>query len=107
MALRRRDKSSDGSWPSYSGLGSRIEGLLRLAEEQRDQILAEAHQEAARIVDDARSQAAEILADARLQADQPTGGVTTEPGAGQEPGCEAAGPSPHLSMEQQAPDKTT
>ena len=35
MALRRRDKSSDGSRPSYSGLGSRIEGLLRLAEEQR------------------------------------------------------------------------
>jgi len=90
MALRRRDKSS-GSRPSYSGLGSRIEGLLRLAEEQRDQILAEAHQEAARIVDDARRQAAEILADARLQADQPAGGVTTEPAAGQEPVCEAGG----------------
>ncbi len=42
MAMRRRDKSrEDGSRPTYSGLGSRIEHLLRLAGEQRDQIITE------------------------------------------------------------------
>jgi len=91
MALRRRDKSSNGSRQTYSGLGSRIEHLLRLAEEQRDQIITEARQEAARIIDDARSQAGEILANARFQADQPAGGAMTKPGAGQDSGFEAGG----------------
>jgi F0F1-type ATP synthase membrane subunit b/b' len=62
MAMRRRDKAGDGSRPTYASLGSRIEDLLRLAEEQRDQIIAEARQEAAGIIEEARGQAAEILA---------------------------------------------
>jgi hypothetical protein len=54
MAMRRRDKSGEGgARPTYSGLGSRIEHLLRLAEEQRDQIISEARHEAAAIVDEA------------------------------------------------------
>ena len=59
MALRRRrDKGGDrGSRPTYSGLGSRIEELLRLADEQRDEIITEARHEAAGIVDEARKQA--------------------------------------------------
>jgi cell division septum initiation protein DivIVA len=90
MALRRRDKSGgESSRPTYASLGSRIEYLLRLAEEQRDQIITEARHEAAVIVDDARRQAEEILASARAQAGQLAGGAVTEPGAGQEGGLGA------------------
>jgi cell division septum initiation protein DivIVA len=73
MAMRRRDKAGDSSRPTYASLGRRIEELLRLAEEQRDQIIAEARQEAAGIIDEAHRQAAEILADASncRQAQQP------------------------------------
>jgi cell division septum initiation protein DivIVA len=71
MALRRRGKGGESGTPrSYSNLGTRIADLLRLAEEQRDQIITEAHQEAARIVDEARNEADEILAKARLRAVQ-------------------------------------
>jgi len=85
MVIRRRDKSGDGSSrPTYSSLGSRIEHLLRLAEEQHDQIIAEARHEAAQIVDEARSQAQEILANARAEAGQLTGGPPTTLSAGQE-----------------------
>ena len=67
--MRRRGKSGErDSRPSYPGLGSRIEQLLRIGEEERDQIIAEARDEAARIVDDAHRQAEEILANAKLQA---------------------------------------
>ncbi len=84
MPLRRRDSGGDrGSRPTYSSLGSRIEELLRLAEEQRDQIITEARHEAAAIVDDARKQAEVILLNARMQADQLAGGAMTEPGTGQ------------------------
>jgi cell division septum initiation protein DivIVA len=62
MAMRRRGKS--GVQPTYSGLGDRISQLLRLAEEQREQILADARAEAAGIVKEARRQAEQILADA-------------------------------------------
>jgi vacuolar-type H+-ATPase subunit E/Vma4 len=69
MAMRRSGKSGERySRPSYPGLGSSIEQLLRMAEEERDQIIAEARDEAARIVDDAHRQAEEILANAKLQA---------------------------------------
>jgi vacuolar-type H+-ATPase subunit E/Vma4 len=69
MTLRRRGGSGRNvPPPNQSGLGSRIEKLLRMAEEERDQIIADAHEEAARIVDDAHKQAEQILANAELQA---------------------------------------
>jgi len=68
VARRRREKNSDGSRPAHSGLGSRLEQLLRLTEEQRDLMITEARQEAARIVADARSQAAEILANSSYRS---------------------------------------
>ena len=80
MAIRRRDKS--GERPTYSGLGTRIEQLLRLAEEQREQILADALAEATAIVEEARRQAEQILADARARAGLMVDGGRTEPGAG-------------------------
>ncbi len=93
MALRRRDKGGDrGSRPTYSGLGSHIEELLRLAEEQRDEIITEARHEAAGIVDEARKQAEVILANAGMQAGRLAGGAMTEPGAGQGAGFEAGIP---------------
>ena len=108
MAMRRRDKGGErGSRPTYSGLGSRIEHLLRLAEEQRDEILTDARHEAGQIVDEARKQAEEILANARAQASQPAGGAMTEPSAGQgsvfEPGVNAS----HPPITPPAPDETT
>jgi vacuolar-type H+-ATPase subunit E/Vma4 len=78
--MRRRDKG--GERPTYSGLGARVEQLLRLTEEQREQILADARAEAADIVDEARRQAEQILADARARAGQVDDGGRTEPGAG-------------------------
>jgi len=84
MVIRRRDKSGDGiSRPTYSSLGSRIEHLLRLAEEQHDQI-----------IDEARSQAQGILANARAEAGQLTGGPPTTLSAGQEAGFPGAIDSP-------------
>jgi hypothetical protein len=108
MAMRWRDKSGeDGSRPTYSGLGSRIEHLLRLAEEQRDQIITEARREAAAIVDEARRQAEEILASARAQAGRRVGGAMTEPSAGQESGFDAGVNPLHPPITQPAPDGTT
>ncbi len=82
--MRRRDRG--GERPTYSGLGAEIEQLLRLAEEQREQILADARAgaraEAAGIVEEARRQAEQILADARARAGQIDDGGRAEPGAG-------------------------
>ena len=50
--------------PTYSGLGSRIEQLLRLAEEQRDEILQEARTEASQLLASAKVDAAELRAGA-------------------------------------------
>src|SRR5262249_47891119 len=50
--------------PTYSGLGSRIEQLLRLAEEQRDEILQEARTDAAQLMASAKVDAAELRAGA-------------------------------------------
>src|SRR5499433_4590700 len=44
--------------PTYSGLGARIEQLLRLAEEQRDEILQEARTEASQVLASAKVDAA-------------------------------------------------
>jgi cell division septum initiation protein DivIVA len=87
--MRRRDKGGEsGSRPTYSNLGSRMLELLRLAEEQREEIIAEARQEAAKIVDEARKQAEEILANARAQAGKLGDDAMTEPDAGQGLGFE-------------------
>ncbi len=64
MARFRRDRER----PTYSGLGSRIEGLLKLAEEQRDVIIAEARAEAEQIIAKARDDAEQITRAAREQA---------------------------------------
>lgn len=77
--MRRRDRS--GERPADAGLGRRIEGLLRLAEEQREQILAEARAEAAGIIEEARRQAEQILADAKVRAGEAAGGGIAGPGA--------------------------
>jgi cell division septum initiation protein DivIVA len=77
--MRRRD---EGERPTYSGFGSRMEQLLRLAEEQREQILAVARTEADGIVEEARRQAEQILADARARAGQIDDGDSVERGAG-------------------------
>ena len=107
MAMRRRDKSGkDGSRPTCSSLGSRIEHLLRLAEEERDQILIEGRREAAAIVDEARRQAEAMLARPRAQAGRFVGGAMTEPSAGQESGFEAGVNPFHPPITQPAPDGT-
>ena len=54
----------------YSGLGSRIEQLLRLAEQERQNVLVEARAEAAGIHEEARRQAEQILAEATTRAGQ-------------------------------------
>jgi len=53
MALRRRSKrGNSGPHQADSRLGSRVAELLRLAEEERNEIVTKAHPEAARIVDE-------------------------------------------------------
>ncbi|MFZ5851254.1 MAG: DivIVA domain-containing protein, partial [Actinomycetota bacterium] len=54
--------------PSYSGLGARIEQLLRLAEEQASELVAQARAEAAQLVAGARVDAAELRAGAETDA---------------------------------------
>src|SRR5260370_28965438 len=56
--------------PTYSGLGSRIEQLLRLAEEQRDEILQEARTEASQVLAPAKGDAAALRAGARHETAQ-------------------------------------
>jgi cell division septum initiation protein DivIVA len=65
---RRRTSAEEGV--SYSALGSRIEQLLRLAQEQAEQIVAEAHAEAERIIAAARAEAGQIRAGAGEEAGQ-------------------------------------
>ncbi|MDR2983757.1 MAG: hypothetical protein LBV34_02855 [Nocardiopsaceae bacterium] len=57
--------------------------MLRLAEEQQEEIIAEAHEEAARTADEARKQAEEILANARRQVGNVADDASTEADAGQ------------------------
>jgi vacuolar-type H+-ATPase subunit H len=58
------------------GLGSRVEGILRLAEQQADDHRAQARREAAEIVAAARREAEEILAAARQEASRLRGDGT-------------------------------
>jgi vacuolar-type H+-ATPase subunit E/Vma4 len=58
------------------GLGSRVEGILRLGEQDADDLRAEARREAEEIVAAARRKAEEILAAARQEASHPRGDGT-------------------------------
>ncbi|WP_407663309.1 hypothetical protein [Micromonospora musae] len=69
-AERRR---RDGQRPTLSGLGTRVEQILELAEEQADDHRAEARREAERIVTAARHEAETILNRAHEQATGITG----------------------------------
>jgi cell division septum initiation protein DivIVA len=54
--------------PTLSGLGTRVEWILRLAEDQANARLAAADRKADRIVSEARTEAAKILEQARTDA---------------------------------------
>ncbi|HST84691.1 MAG TPA: hypothetical protein VLL08_23335, partial [Kineosporiaceae bacterium] len=58
--------------PSYSGLGSRIEQLLRLAEEQASDVIAAATKDAEEAVAQARVEAAQYRAAAQNEAAETT-----------------------------------
>jgi len=58
------------------GLGSRVEGILRLGEQEADDLRAEARREAEEILAASRREAEEILAAARQEASRPTGDGT-------------------------------
>jgi hypothetical protein len=56
--------------PGIAALGPRVEQVLRLAEEQADELRAKATQEAAQIVAAARAQADRIIAEATAGTDR-------------------------------------
>jgi hypothetical protein len=64
--------------PGLEHLGTRVERILRLAEEQAEDHKAEAEREAARIVAEAEREAARIVAEARAQAAAIRDGSHTE-----------------------------
>jgi len=68
---RRRDESR----PAFHDVGTRVEEILRLAEEQAEAHRAEARREAAEIMAAARREAEEILAAARREARRITDGT--------------------------------
>src|SRR5258708_40098843 len=66
--------------PTYSGLGSRVEQLLRLAGEQRDEILQEARTEASPGPASAKAEAAEPRAGGEQGTAEPRGNAKREAG---------------------------
>ncbi|MCX6397493.1 MAG: hypothetical protein NTV23_13490 [Propionibacteriales bacterium] len=64
-----REKLSENETPSYAGLGGRASEMLRLAEEQADDVLGEANSRAAAILAQAEREAAGIRARAESDAD--------------------------------------
>jgi cell division septum initiation protein DivIVA len=72
--MRWRSPKSD-SRPTLDGLGTRVEQILRLAEEQAEACRSAAQQEAEEIVAAARREAEEIVAAARREADGITNGT--------------------------------
>ncbi|WP_435831331.1 hypothetical protein [Micromonospora arborensis] len=60
-ATKTRERWPDRERPTLSGLGTQVEQILRLTEEQAADILAEARLEAERIVTSARREAEAIL----------------------------------------------
>jgi vacuolar-type H+-ATPase subunit H len=73
--MRWRSPKPDESGPTLPELGTRVEQILRLAEQQAEDHRAEARREAERIVAAARQEAEEILAAARREARQITDGT--------------------------------
>ena len=80
LAEARQSLRESGK-PTYSGLGSRIEQLLRSAEEQSASVMAKATSEAdaltarasanaGRVTEQASKEAATLLADARREAEE-------------------------------------
>lgn len=66
--MRRRSRVPDDSRPTPRGLGTRVEEILRLAEQQAEDHRAAARREADEIVAAARREAEEIVAAARREA---------------------------------------
>jgi F0F1-type ATP synthase membrane subunit b/b' len=64
----RRPKTDSRESPSLAGLGTRVEQILRLAEDQASARLDKAARKADQIVAEARLQAAEIIKQARAEA---------------------------------------
>ena len=58
----------ESSSPSYSGLGGRLEAMLRIAEEQATRIISQADIDADLIHDRAKRESEELLSDATAQA---------------------------------------
>jgi cell division septum initiation protein DivIVA len=74
-AMRWRLSKPDESRPTLRGLGSRVEQILSLVEQQAEQYRETARREAEEIVAAARREAEEILAAARREAHRITGGM--------------------------------
>jgi vacuolar-type H+-ATPase subunit H len=66
--------------PSFAHLGTRVEQILSLAEEQAGDHVVQAKAEADRILADARAEAGQILAEARVEAGQVSAEVRVEAG---------------------------
>lgn len=64
-----REKLSENETPSYAGLGGRASEMLRLAEEQADDVLNEANARAATVLAEAERAAASIRAQAESDAE--------------------------------------
>lgn len=62
--------------PSYSGLGSRLEAILRIAEEQSTRIIGQADIDAERMIGNAKLEAASILEAASREAERITSDAT-------------------------------
>ncbi len=58
--------------PSYSGLGSRLEAILRIAEEQSTRIIGQADIDSERIIGNARTQAQSLREAAEREAERLT-----------------------------------
>ena len=56
--------------PTYAGLGSRLEAVLRIAEEQSSRLIGQADIDAERIIAHAKAEAAEIIATAKREAER-------------------------------------
>lgn len=64
-----RQTVSESSSPTYSGLGGRLEAMLRIAEEQATRIISQSDIDADLIHDRAKREAADYLAQATSEAD--------------------------------------
>jgi DivIVA domain-containing protein len=64
--------------PTYSGLGGRLEAVLRIAEEQSTKLIGQADIDAERIIAQAKSEATSILEGAQREAERVTLDATNE-----------------------------